>query len=305
MKKLFACFALIVGIALTIQAQSDETPYQTKEFNLPDRATVQVETVGGNISVTGQSSGKSRVEMYVRSNAWKEKLSEEEIKERLENFDISMNQDGNTLRVSAKPKQHINWNKKSLSISFKLFVPKQVSTHLETQGGNIALANLTGTQDALTRGGNISQENSTGNSSLETAGGNISVRQFDGKLNVTCSGGNIGLDNAKGELMVKTSGGNISINRISGSLDAHTSGGNIRAEVTGLEKYLNLSTSGGNITASIPEDKGLDLDIQADNIDANFKLFKGHLGKEKVQGSVNGGGIPVKMRTSGGNISLN
>jgi hypothetical protein len=24
-----------------------------------------------------------------------------------------------------------------------------------------------------------------------------------------------------------------------------------------------------------------------------------------VQGSVNGGGIPVKMRTSGGNISLN
>jgi hypothetical protein len=228
-----------------------------------------VETVGGNIAVTGQSSGKTRVEMYVRSNTWKEKLSEEEIKERLENFEISMNQEGNTLRVSARPKQTSNWNKKSLSISFKLFVPKGVTTKLETQGGNIALTDLTGTQKALTRGGNISQENSTGNSSLETAGGNISVSQFDGKLDANCSGGNI------------------------------------RAEVTGLEKYLNLSTSGGNITASIPEDKGLDLDIQADNIDANFKLFKGHLGKEKVQGSVNGGGIPVKMRTSGGNISLN
>ena len=242
--------------------------------------------------------------MYVRSNTWKEKLSLEEIKERLENFDITMNQEGNILRVSAKPKNS-SWNKKSLSISFKLFVPKGVSTRLETQGGNMALTDLTGTQNALTRGGNISQENSTGNASLETAGGNINVSGFDGKLNVTCSGGNIGLDNAKGALMVKTSGGNISINHISGSLDAHTSGGNIRAEVTGLEKYLNLTTSGGNITASIPEDKGLDLDIRADNIDANFKLFKGHLGKEKVQGSVNGGGVPVKMHTSGGNISLN
>jgi DUF4097 and DUF4098 domain-containing protein YvlB len=128
---------------------------------------------------------------------------------------------------------------------------------------------------------------------------------FDGKLNVLCSGGNIDLSNVKGDIEVKTAGGNISISGTAGSIEAHTSGGDIRAKITALEKSLVLSTSGGNITANLPEDKGFDIDMRADNIRTNFANFKGHLGKEKVQGTVNGGGVPVKIRTSGGDISLN
>lgn len=306
MKKIQIAFALLFSVSLAVQAQRDnETPYQVQQFTISGKPNVKAETVGGNISVTGQQSNEARVEMYVRGNSSNTRLSDEEIKERLENFDITVKQEGNTLVASAKPKRNINWNNKGITVSFKVFVPREAATDLNATGGNISLSGLSGKQEVHTTGGNISMGEITGDADVETSGGNISIGQYNGKLKVNCSGGNISLDDARGEIKVHTAGGNITVSGVAGSIEAHTSGGNIKAKVTEVEKYLTLSTSGGNITASIPEKKGIDLDIQADRISSNLKEFKGYLGKEKIEGTINGGGIPVKMRTSGGNISLN
>ncbi len=305
MNKLTLCFALLFSTFIYCHAQGDdETPYQVKQFTVSGKPDVKAETVGGNVSVTGQQGNEARVEMYVRGNSSDDRLSDEEIRERLENFDITIKQEGNTIFASAKPKNNTR-NNKGISISFKMFVPREASTDLEATGGNISVARLSGKQAAQTSGGNISLDEITGDADVETAGGNISIDRYTGKLIANCSGGNISLDDVRGEIKAHTSGGNISVSGVAGSVDAHTSGGNIRARVTEVEKYLTLSTSGGNITASIPENKGLDLDIRADRISSNLREFKGYLDKEKLEGSINGGGIPVKMRTSGGNISLN
>jgi hypothetical protein len=300
-----AFLVCLVSLSSLCLAQFDETPYQVKNFKLSNDGRLKVETVGGNIEITGQSSNEAKVEMYVRGNNSNDDLSESEIKERLENYDVQINQEGNTVNAIVTQKKSVNWNRNGLSISFRIHVPRQIATNLETKGGNIELSNLTGKQDVITRGGNIDVRKLTGDTRLETAGGNIGIEGFDGKLQVTCSGGNIDLNNAKGEISVKTAGGNITLAGAAGSIEAHTSGGDIRAKITAMEKSLTLSSSGGNITASLPENKGFDVDIRADRVHTNFANFKGSLGKEKVQGTVNAGGIPVKMTTSGGNISLN
>jgi hypothetical protein len=301
-----AFIAILVTFSTLCMAQFDGTPYEVKNFKVSNNGNLKVETVGGNIEITGQSSDDVKVEMYVRGNNSNDDLSDEEIKERLQNFDVQINQQGNTVNAIVTQKKSVsNWNRKGLSISFKITAPRQVATNLETKGGNIDLSNLTGKQEVITRGGNIDVNKLTGDARLETAGGNIDVENFDGKLNITCSGGNIDLNNAKGEINVKTAGGNITLAGTAGNIEAHTSGGDIRAKITAMEKSLTLSSSGGNITASLPENKGFDVDIRADRISTNFANFKGTLGKEKVQGTVNGGGIPVRMTTSGGNISLN
>jgi hypothetical protein len=301
-----AFLLILVTFSTLCMAQFDGTPYEVKNFKLSDNGNLKVETVGGNIEITGQSSGEVKVEMYVRGNNSNHDLSDEEIKERLQNFDVQINQQGNTVNAIVTPKKSsINWNREGLSISFKITAPRQIATNLETKGGNIGLSKLTGKQDVHTSGGNIDVNNVSGDIRLETAGGNIGVEAFEGKLQVICSGGNIDLDKAKGEINVKTAGGNITLAGTAGSIEAHTSGGDIRAKITAMEKSLTLSSSGGNITASLPENKGFDVDIRADRVHTNFANFKGSLGKEKVQGTVNGGGIPVRMTTSGGNISLN
>jgi hypothetical protein len=46
-----------------------------------------------------------------------------------------------------------------LSISFKVFVPKNTSTDLSTSGGSISLTNLTGEQKFSTSGGSLNIDN--------------------------------------------------------------------------------------------------------------------------------------------------
>lgn len=310
MKKSLVYVFLLLGFPIFLcKAQSDEKPYLTKQFQMGNSGKLEAETSGGNIAVLGQKSGQAKVEVYVRGNNGKAKLSADEIKERLENYEITINQEGNTLYAKSRSKKNFSsWVvNNGLSISFKIYVPEKVASRLQTSGGNIAIADVAGEQQVSTSGGNISVDNVNGNTALETSGGNINVDNYKGRLTVECSGGNIKLSNASGELKVETSGGNISLSEVSGGVEAETSGGNISAKLSQIDKFLTLETSGGNISANIPMDKGLDIDIEADKVHANIKNwnFSGKIDKDVIKGSVNGGGIPVKIRTSGGNVNLN
>lgn len=306
MKRLSALIALLLGFSLALNAQNNETPYEVKQFDFSTGTEVIAETVGGNIEVKGGQNGQAKVEMYVNGPSWKRKLSEENIKERLRNYQVNVTKEGKTLSVIVKVQDgELDWEEEGLNISFKIFVPTQVAARLKAMGGNISLNALTGMQSVYTRGGNISLDEITGDADIDCMGGNINVDRYEGKLAISCSGGNINIDDARGEFQVQTAGGNIHFEEVAGSVKGQTSGGNISANIKELGKYLTLSTTGGNINADFPTNKGLDYDIKADHIHASVDNFKGYHDKDRIQGKINGGGIPVKMSTAGGNIRLN
>ena len=72
--------------------------------------------------------------MYVRPNNWngKNDLDKAEIEERLRDYDISIEQQGSTVVATAKRRGNNNDWKRSLSISFKFYTPRGVSTDLRT-----------------------------------------------------------------------------------------------------------------------------------------------------------------------------
>lgn len=74
-------------------------------------------------------------------------MTKEEIQKRLdEDYDLTIAESDNKLVATAKSKQeNRKWDwKKHLNISFKAFVPQNVSTDLTTSGGNITLSNIAG-----------------------------------------------------------------------------------------------------------------------------------------------------------------
>jgi DUF4097 and DUF4098 domain-containing protein YvlB len=113
-------------------------------------------------------------------------------------------------------------------------------------------------------------------------------------------------DNIEGELVTGTSGGGIDLRHMDCSLEANTSGGSLNAQMTGVGKYLRLSASAGNISIELPAQKGLDLNLRAENINHPEKIsgFSGEWEKSHINGSVNGGGIPVDVHASSGDIEL-
>ena len=335
---LFFLFASLVATA-----QKDEKPYMVKTFSANAIKNLKMNTSGGSLTVVGTTDAEAKIEVYVRSNNLNngsDNLSKEEIEERLKNYELSVLQDGNTIIASAKNKTN-DWGKKSLSIAFKAFVPENITTDLNTSGGSISVKGITGNaigktsggsisvvkcknKIALkTSGGSISADNCSGDIDLSTSGGSISASDLDGTIDLTTSGGSINLDNLKGntraitsggsikatelrgESMVKTSGGSIALREIYGTLDAATSAGSMDVEIMELGKSLNLSVSSGGMTVKMPLNKGMNLDCAAQRVNIDgLKNFDGEIEKSYVKGKLNGGGIPVSMKVSSGNLTV-
>ncbi|MGI8952361.1 MAG: DUF4097 family beta strand repeat-containing protein [Chitinophagaceae bacterium] len=341
-KYLFISLLTFITIATKAQNGADQTPYSTKSLTNENIKNVQVETSGGSISVSGVTSD-ARIEMYVwPNNGNNNSLSKDEIQKRLnEDYDINISVNNNKLVATAKQKdRNMNW-KKSLSISFKVFVPQNVSTDLHTSGGSISLTNLSGNQnfttsggslhvdevsgkitgktsggsihlsnskndiDLRTSGGSIEANNCNGNLTLETSGGSLKLTSLQGIIHANTSGGSVNGSDINGELAAHTSGGSVKLTNLSCSLETSTSGGSIDVAITTLGKYVKINNGGGDIDLQLPQGKGMDLQLSARKIKTGtMNNFSGTTEDDNVRGKLNGGGVPVTVDASSGRINL-
>lgn len=337
-------FAITLGFSVQAQDKRNEHLYRTMDLSREGVKEVEVETSGGNISVSG-GEGQARLEVLVSRNNGRsgDALSDEEIKNRIEkNYDLTLTASGGKLVAKARPRRNnMNW-REALGISFRLVVPPTTTTDLATSGGNINLENLSGTQrfttsggnlnlqklagkikgstsggninitgsrdeiELTTSGGNIYAENCTGNLRLTTSGGSLQLSNLNGQIKAGTSGGDVRGSSIEGELSAATSGGSISLKDLRCSVEAATSAGHIDVAITSLGKYVRLSNSGGDISLQLPRNKGVDLDLRGDRVKtATLASFNGaHIEDERIEGKLNGGGVPVRVRAGGGRVEL-
>jgi len=330
---------------LNAQSHPEQHLFLTKSLTNEKLQKIYARTSGGRIDVTGITTGETRLEVYVHANNTKNNatLPREEIQKRMEqDYDLSISISNNQLEVIAKPKtKTIDW-KRNLNISFQLFVNPKISTDLHTSGGGIRLSDLSGNQNFSTSGGSLDLEklsggingktsggsikitNSSNEISLKTSGGSIKAANCKGTMRFNTSGGSLYFTNLSGDIESRTSGGSIHATNISGefsthtagggidlldmkcSIDASTSGGSIDVESASLGKYIKLSTSSGSIDLNLPDKQKLNLDLRASKIKVNtLNNFSGTKEDDVIKGTLNGGGIPVEARTSGGRITVN
>ena len=205
---------------------------------------------------------------------------------------------------------------------------------LHTGGGSIEVRKAKGKVVAETGGGSVEIQSGMQGATIETGGGSIEVRQCNGKVKVSTGGGSIDLGDIGGPVDMDTGGGSIHLTSAKGHVRAQTGGGGIelygvpsaRAE-TGAGgitvKLVNaggerndslLETSAGDITVYIANDVGItvrasvDLGnghrITSDFPDIHVRSEGGGYGPKTLtaEGSLNGGGPVLKVRTTTGDI---
>jgi len=342
MKKYLLLLFVAGQSCVALAQRNGQTPYMTKSLTGSAIRSVLVKTSGGSIGVTGAGGGEPRVEVYISGNNGNNDISNDEIKKRLENYTLEVTVNNGEVQAIAKAKSKgfFNWNN-SLNISFRVFVPKQVTTDLNTSGGSISLDNLIGKQtfetsggslhmdrltgtihgrtsggsihvsnsgqdiDLQTSGGSISAANCIGHIRLETSGGSLQLEGLQGNIDATTSGGSIHGNSINGELITSTSGGSINLTQLSCALDASTSSGSFHAQFNSVGKYVKIDVSSGHIDLDMPSKQGVDLDLRGEKVETNFTgNFDGTKEKERVKGKLNGGGSLVEVRGNG-RVNLN
>ena len=278
--------------ALTSLAQNRDDrqpPYQTKTFSGKINA-VRAETSGGSLTIEGGTDMNAKVEMFVRGNNGNNNLDKSEIEERLRDYDISIAQEGSTIVATAKRRNNDRDWKRSLSIGFKFYTPRNVDTDLRTSGGSIQLSTLAGNQRFRTSGGSLNLSGVEGNINGQTSGGSIHLdrcreTEASDRIDLQTSGGSIEAKASSGTMRLHTSGGSIRLTDLKGTIDAQTSGGSVNGD--GIDGDIKASTSGGSVRLSNVAGS-LDASTSAGSVDVSITRLSG----------------PVRLTTSAGNVNV-
>jgi TonB family protein len=212
-----------------------------------------------------------------------------------------------------------------------------------TAGGHINVRNIAGDAQLHSGGGHIRAEQIAGRADLETDGGNITVGQAGSLVSVRTGGGQIDFGEVRGSVRAQTGGGGIRImyvagpmevessagsiclTRVAGTVRAATAGGSIRAWInpdspaTGggvvhLAGVSQLTSGNGDIVVFLPRNLAADIEATVEaggerHIEADPALammISGNRGAGAARGMIalNGGGAPLKLRTTSGTIHL-
>jgi len=261
----------LLATAFTATASIDRTI--DKSFSTAPGVKVLVDVGGASISAKVGEAGKVGLRVEQTFDA----SSEAEADEILSKYDITVSQEGDTIKFVSKTRKS-GWSWSNLGgreLKQKVFVTVPADANLD----------------------------------LDTSGGSIHVDgETSGKLRADTSGGSITVGGGTGDLNLDTSGGSITVGRALGKLRADTSGGSIRIAYVGPEvSDVNCDTSGGSITIGV-DPKGA-FDLNADTSGGRVRVeglpFEATAqSRTHARGKINGGGARLRADTSGGNITI-
>ncbi len=181
-----------------------------------------------------------------------------------------------------------------------------------TSVGNIDLKAFDGDVMLQTKGGNIALEGGTGNVKARTSGGSLQIIDVTGAVNGKTSGGGITLRDSKGGADLKTAGGSIEVEN-DGPVLAKATGGSIRCQLqeasSSQNLLLDLETAGGGLNVSLIPDIAATVEakVLGGSVTTEFPVVvetAGAVKSNELQGTINGGGPLLRLRSIGGNIIL-
>jgi len=286
---------LVIG-AFSTAAFASAAADQTfdKRFSAPPGGHLTLQTDVGSVAILGHDSREVVIHAEMSDSDHVQIAAEQ-------------NSSGVSVTGHVTERDWFDWfHFSSTHVRFTIDVPRDYPVEIKTSGGSIDVRNLASAVQGTTAGGSITLRNVTGQIDAHTAGGGISAERINGAAALSTSGGSIDIDASTGDLDVHTSDGSINLNSIDGRVKATTSGGSIHAEVH-VNHGVYLTTAGGTITLLLPEDAraSIDAGTSGGRTRSELPLSSTELAERShLRGTINGGGEPIFLRTSGGSIHV-
>ena len=235
------------------------------------------------------------------------------VQKAIEDFEVTFEYKSSDVRIDGKFKQgRKHWRKElnRLKILFQVTVPRQYNVDVDTSSGSISIADLGGDARAKTSTGSLRLGRIKGPVWGRTSSGSVKLTSCDSAVDVKTSSGSIKIGDVAGNVQAQTSSGSIRLGSVGGTVNARTSSGSIRASLTDQPKgECTLHTSAGSITVTLIPDIAMNLDAETSvgRVSTDFavaSVIQGKIPKNRLRGSINGGGPLLKLRTSAGSIRL-
>jgi len=299
-RKTLVHVSLLLSLALSLAAcgptgtvstgvnRSTSDEVVSASFNA-EKPTLIVETFNGDVDVTAGSGTAIKVDVTKRGSG----DTAEEAKADLTNIQVTMNQEGSTVRVTAK-RSDKRANVGNSGAPVKVTVPTGSNLQIRTSNGKVTTSGEMANVTVQSSNGPINVSSATGALNLKTSNGNIVSNGGSGKITLENSNGTIEATTTK-EAQVTANNSNGTV-RFTGPLAAksknvfHTDNAVIAVTLPAASSFnLDAATSNGKIISDFavkgdnPRDTELkgtvgvspqtSLKLQSSN--ANIEIHKG------------------------------
>jgi hypothetical protein len=288
----------LISIACTLAASASLAGERTfdQRFNAPPGGRLTLDTEVGSVAVVGGDARQAVVHAEISGSD-----------DFLDHLHLSAVQDSQGVTVTGRVERDgwFGWFGRE-RVHFTIDVPRDYPVDLRTGGGSLDVRDLKAALRGRTAGGSVLIRDVSGSIDTHTAGGSIDAARLSGPTRLDTAGGGIGVTDCTGDLQVRTAGGGIRLEGIDGKVIARTAGGSVDAELRG-NRGISLVTSGGSIALSLPATVRASLDAHTGNghVESNIPLSSTEITDHSLLGAINGGGEPIYLRTSSGNIRIN
>ena len=276
---LFAAASLSLA-TLPVLAQDTGHDWQ-KTYSVAASPSLTVET--GDTSVEIEPCGDCR-EIRIQVHATRG----------LNEYKLEEHQEGDHVFFSFKEKPHIgmfNWHTEA-STKVSIETPAHLDLQARTADGNLTARGLTGTFQVHSGDGSVALEDVHGDLRLEASDGNVTIRGATGTLEARGSDGHMTVDGEFSAVQMHTSDGNLDLTLAPGSK---------------LSAASSVVSSDGQVKINLPSTLAADLDISTSDgrIDCSLPLTMDHYDSSRsIRGRLNGGGTPLSIHTSDGNVRI-
>jgi hypothetical protein len=256
-----------------------------KTYAVSGSASLAIET--GDSSLDIQSCGDCK-EIRVQVHSGRD----------LNDYHLEEHQDGDHVSFSLKEKPmwgfHMGWKGEGTKVTV------ETPAHLDL--------------DAKTADGNFSARALTGNLQVRSGDGSVALDDVHGALRLTSSDGNVVIRGATGTLEARGSDGHMQVDGQFSAVQMHTSDGNLDLTLAAgsqLNAASRIESSDGHVVVHVPATLAADLNVTTSDgrLDCSLPLTMDHYDSNEssghsVHGRLNGGGTPLTIRTSDGNVSI-
>ena len=214
-----AAAALLAAGCSGISSQFTADEPFSRSFDVSGAPRIIVETFNGSIDVQTGEAGQVDIDGTKRGSG----ASQTEAQADLKNVEVSMTQEGDTIRMVAR-RTDSAFNTGSSGASFDLIVPAGATLDLRSSNGGLASIGVTGDVTMRTSNGEIDVRGGAGRLDLQTSNGRIRIEAQDAAVDAHTSNGAIDFRGAlaDGEHVFDTSNGKVTTDfavTVSGSLE--------------------------------------------------------------------------------------
>jgi len=241
---------------------------------------IKVSNMRGTVTVTGQP-GADSIRIVAAKALWAS--TPEEARAALADLNVVITPQGGTLEIGTEHPEE--WDsgrafffslfkfrrgdKYRYEVNFTITVPASFLVQVESMTGEVTITNV---RDA----------------DVEIVNGGISLAQVE-------------------MIRAKAINGSIEIDSCSMTMDLETINGSVHACMVHETRSVRIATVNGNIILSVPQTMGADLDIHTVNggVRAEGLPLKNlHQDYGHLRGTLGNGGVPVKLETINGSITV-